>query len=154
MKRTLLAVITIGVAFLPLTVDWVQAQAARTGEQEIQRLEEERRQAVLHNDVRTLERLYATGMTTIDILGLVHTSTTGQAATLNTPDTRITTKWVSDEMSIRIFGDSAVVTQRAQIADVLRGQTRDYVARLTHVWVRRDGRWQLVARHATRVGNP
>ena len=55
-----------------------------------------------------------------------------------------------DEMAVEVLGDTAVTmsrtTQQAKIAD------RDWSATLnvTDVWVRRDGAWQVVARHASR----
>jgi hypothetical protein len=55
-----------------------------------------------------------------------------------------------DEMAIEVVGDTAVTmsrtTQQAKIAD------RDWSATLnvTDVWVRRNGTWQVVARHASR----
>lgn len=120
-------------------------------EEEIRGLEEQRRQAVLHNDTKALDRLYATGMTTVDIAGILRTNTDRQAVTLNVPETRTVKSWLADEISIRVYGDTAVVTQRAKITDVIRGESRRFSTRLTHVWVRLDGRWQLVARHATRI---
>jgi ketosteroid isomerase-like protein len=54
-----------------------------------------------------------------------------------------------DEMDVAVMGDTAVtmsrITQRAQI------DGRDWSATLhvTDVWVRRDGAWQVVARHAS-----
>jgi ketosteroid isomerase-like protein len=122
-------------------------------EQKIKQLEEERRVALLDSDQKTLERIYAVGMTTVDIEGNLHTNTGNRAARLNTPGTRTTASWVSDEMKVSVFGETAIVTQLAHIADVLRGEKRDFKARLTHVWVRSNGQWQIVARHATRTSD-
>ena len=50
---------------------------------------------------------------------------------------------------VHVFGDAAVVKSRlAQVATVA-GQPWNETFMLTDVWVRRDGRWQVVARHSS-----
>jgi hypothetical protein len=63
-----------------------------------------------------------------------------------TPQARIDAL-ASDSLIVRAFGDAAVVTGRTTAA--AGGQT--VVLRFTDVFVRRDGKWQAVASHATRV---
>ena len=62
------------------------------------------------------------------------------------PATRIDSL-ASDNIVVRAFGDAAVVTGRTTAA--AGGQT--VVLRFTDVFVRRDGKWQAVASHATRI---
>lgn len=66
--------------------------------------------------------------------------------TCKSPDTRIDSP-ASDNIVVRAFGDAAVVTGRTTAA--AGGQT--VVLRFTDVFVRRDGKWQVVASQATRV---
>jgi hypothetical protein len=55
-----------------------------------------------------------------------------------------------DDVSVRPYGDAAVVTGRT--VAVTAGDTPETVRlRFTDVFVRRAGRWQVVASHATRV---
>jgi hypothetical protein len=55
-----------------------------------------------------------------------------------------------DELSVRPFGDAAVVTGRTIVT--LGGTSPETVKlRFTDVFIRRDGRWQVVASHATRL---
>lgn len=55
-----------------------------------------------------------------------------------------------DELSVRAFGDAAVVTGRNVV--IAGGATPATVTlRFTDVFVRRGGRWQAVASHATRI---
>jgi ketosteroid isomerase-like protein len=50
---------------------------------------------------------------------------------------------------VQVFGDAAVVKSRlTQVASVA-GQPWNETFMLTDVWVRRDGRWQVVARHSS-----
>ena len=57
-----------------------------------------------------------------------------------------------DQMAIRTYGDTAVVTGRTT-ATVSRAQPVTIRLRFTDVFVRRDGRWRVVASQATRVGD-
>ena len=54
-----------------------------------------------------------------------------------------------EEIDPEVYGDTAVVVSRYSQTATLDG--RDVSARLhvTDVWIRRDGRWQIVRRHAT-----
>jgi ketosteroid isomerase-like protein len=57
-----------------------------------------------------------------------------------------------DEISVRSFGDTAVVTGRTMVAT---GGSKPVTVRLrfTDVFVRRNGRWQVVASHATQLAS-
>ena len=52
----------------------------------------------------------------------------------------------ADDYVVRVFGDTAVMTHRGTVAG---RESRQY--RSTHVWVRRDGRWQIVAHHSSNI---
>lgn len=57
-----------------------------------------------------------------------------------------------DSLSVRSYGDAAVsMGQHTHHMMPRGGQPFDVVDRFTHVWVRRDGRWLLVARQVSRV---
>ena len=50
---------------------------------------------------------------------------------------------------VRVFGDAAVVTSRLSQVATVGDQPWNETFMLTDVWVRRDGRWQVVARHSS-----
>jgi ketosteroid isomerase-like protein len=55
-----------------------------------------------------------------------------------------------DQVVVRPFGDTAVVTGRTTVT--MGGATPETVRlRFTDVFIRRAGRWQVVASHATRL---
>jgi hypothetical protein len=56
----------------------------------------------------------------------------------------------SDNLAVRAFGDAAVVTGRTT-ATTSGAAPQTVVLRFTDVFVRRDGRWQVVASQATRL---
>jgi len=56
-----------------------------------------------------------------------------------------------EEVQARIYGNAAIVTARAALKGRVRGQEREETIRLTDVYLKRDGRWRLVALHESRV---
>lgn len=54
-----------------------------------------------------------------------------------------------DDVTARVFGDAAVVTGRTHGVGEFEGAAYDVVIRFTDTFVRRDGRWQAVASHAS-----
>ena len=61
--------------------------------------------------------------------------------------------YVPDEMKVNVYGGTAVVTGR--VTSTYRGPKGEAVirSRFTDVFVRRKGRWQLVAGHSSRIRN-
>ena len=54
-----------------------------------------------------------------------------------------------DDVQVRVFEDAAVVTGRTHGVGTYAGAPYDVVIRFTDTFVRRDGRWQAVASHAS-----
>jgi len=54
-----------------------------------------------------------------------------------------------DEMQIEVAGDTGVVHARYSQIAFYDGRNLSAVFRLTDVWSRREGRWQIVARHSS-----
>lgn len=57
----------------------------------------------------------------------------------------------SDQYHVRIYGETAVLIGRWRARGTNAGQPFDYAARFTSVYVRRDGRWQMVAAQSTPI---
>jgi hypothetical protein len=58
----------------------------------------------------------------------------------------------AEDVAVRSYGDSAVLGGKATIDVAADGKDIHVVVRYTDVWVKRDGRWQMVAWHSTRLG--
>ena len=54
-----------------------------------------------------------------------------------------------DEIDPEVYGNTAVVVSRYSQQASLAGRDVSRRMRVTDVWLRRDGRWQIVRRHAT-----
>lgn len=59
-----------------------------------------------------------------------------------------------DDIRIRIYGNTAVVTGQATTTGRQEGKELKWELRFTNVWVKREGRWQRVAFHDSRVVPP
>jgi ketosteroid isomerase-like protein len=57
-----------------------------------------------------------------------------------------------DQISVRAYGDAAVVTGRTKV--ITGGADPGQIMlRFTDVFIRRAGQWRVVASHATRLGS-
>jgi hypothetical protein len=61
--------------------------------------------------------------------------------------------WSYEEIDPEIYGDTAVVVSRYRQTGRLAGRDLSHRMHVTDIWVRRDGRWQVVRRHATVAGH-
>ena len=59
-----------------------------------------------------------------------------------------------DEMSVRLYDKTAVVTGRVTTKRLVKGQPITSQSRFTDVFVWREARWQLVAGHSSRIRTP
>jgi ketosteroid isomerase-like protein len=51
----------------------------------------------------------------------------------------------SSDVKVRVYGKTAVMTGRFNAKGTFKGKTIDVRERYTAVWVKQNGRWQLVA---------
>jgi ketosteroid isomerase-like protein len=58
---------------------------------------------------------------------------------------------VPDAFTVKVYGDTAVVRFTLQLVGIRQGQRAETVLSYTDVWIIRDGRWQCVSSHSTRV---
>ena len=118
---------------------------------ELARLEQEWMEAMQARDRARLDELVAPGFrfTAIHLNPEPMTREQWMGAALE--GYHITT-FAYEEMEIDVFGDTAVIHARySQIASYATVNLSN-VFRLTDVWSRIDGRWQVVARHSSVLG--
>jgi ketosteroid isomerase-like protein len=58
---------------------------------------------------------------------------------------------VNDEIEVRVYGDTAVVTARGTAKGRYQGKDASGQFRYTRVWVKRQGQWQAVAAQSTMI---
>ena len=121
----------------------------------VRRLEEELFQAFARGDSAPAARVLAEDY--VGFTGDGHRETKAQALAQIRRDT--TTAWVTsealqlDSVTVRVYGDAAVAQASVTLRARSGGQPVTRV-RNTDVFVWRDGRWQIVASHVSRVAAP
>jgi ketosteroid isomerase-like protein len=115
-------------------------------EDELIALEHEWAQAVLHNDMEKLERIVGQEYT------LAANNFPGGRARLSRQEWMATVSvyevhsYEFRDSVIHSYGDAAVVLANLDLQGSVQGEDRSGSFALTDVWVKRDGRWQVVAR--------
>lgn len=61
-------------------------------------------------------------------------------------------RYQTSDIRIRVYGDAAVVTGRLERTRNAQGHQANDNWRFTKFYVRRDGKWQVVAWHASTIG--
>jgi ketosteroid isomerase-like protein len=69
------------------------------------------------------------------------------------PDSKLLSYEV-DDLKVMLYDKTAVVTGRSTLKGVNKGQEWTSQSRFTDVFVWRDGRWQIVAGHSSRIRTP
>jgi hypothetical protein len=110
-------------------------------------LEEESKQATIRRDAAFTERVLADNYVGIGPLGTV----ISKSETINARKTS-QLQYDSIELSdmvVRVFGNTAVVTGRADVKGKDLGQDFSGPYRFTRVWIKRGNQWQAVSYQAT-----
>jgi len=121
----------------------LQAQA----EDSVRAVEMSRRDALLAADTVALSRLIAPDFVEISRLGTVRTRADNIRDIASGALHLTSIKY--DSLTVRIYGDVAVLTGIADNTGTMRGFPFAGKIRYTRVFVRRDGRWQAVLMQQT-----
>ena len=108
-------------------------------------------EAQVKADVATLEKLLAPELTYVHSSGVLD-SKDGYIAAIKSGKTKY--KAIApEEVTARTFGDVTIVNGKAAVDLLSDGKDVHLVLRYTDVWVKRDGKLQMVSWHSTRL-NP
>ncbi|MEO6394026.1 MAG: nuclear transport factor 2 family protein [Pyrinomonadaceae bacterium] len=146
--------ITIVLTLLLVAVGaFAQGKPSKT-ENELMQLERDIGTANVARDKKFFERIEAAECIFTDSGGGI-TTRAEDIASLDQPpgDTKLI-KYEVDEMKVFDYGKTAVVFGR--VTTTLKNKDREIVnrSRFTDVFVKRDGRWQIVAGHSSRIREP
>ena len=148
MKRKCAAfVIATLFVFVMLGSAWSQSD-----EEQLKKLETDRAAAVVKGDVATLEQQTSDDYTLINMNGQM----SGKSQMVNafkTGQTKLTSDELSD-MKVRVYGNTAVITGKADVKGTLGGKDATGQIMFTRVYVKKGASWQSVAFQQTRVSNP
>ncbi len=127
-------------------------QKADSVEQAVMQMEEELRVAISKNDTKTYGRLVGDHYVFTNHDAVIRT----KAQMVSAYDSG-SIKYESvmfDEIKVHVYGDTAVVTGRNTAKGLDNGKDIGGQFRYTRVYVKRQGKWQLVATQATRIPAP
>jgi len=125
---------------------------AQSDEEQLKKIETDRAAAVVKGDIATLAAQTSEDYTLINMNGQM----SGKAQMVNafkTGQSKLTSDELSD-MKVRVYGDTAVITGKADVKGTLGGKDATGQIMFTRVYVKKDGSWQSVAFQQTRVSTP
>jgi ketosteroid isomerase-like protein len=119
-------------------------------EQELRKLENEWLSTYISGDRATYDRIVADDFTGTDESAVNRAKEQDRALLPSVPV--VNSIAVNDEMQVRLYGETAIVTGRI-VTKVKAGdrELHGFTTRFTDTWLKRQGRWQIVARHYSRV---
>ena len=153
MKRILIATALISPPLLASPQSGSRNEAV---EKEIAQMDRDFHAARLKNDVAAVNRFLTSDYYQIFSGGhRIESGNRGKGPYNTTPNGDRYEKVDVKDQRVRVYGDTAVSTYSRHI-DVRNqdGSARQVTLVSTHVWVRRDGRWQIVQSQATDVAQP
>ena len=103
-------------------------------------------------DTAAIDRLEAADYVVTDQDGQVHTKAQG-IADLQSGAQKFET-FRLDDLKVRVFGDSAIAFGLDTEKSSYKGKDTSGQYRFTDVFVKRDGRWQAVTTHVSKVSPP
>ena len=125
-----------------------QESANRKSEQEVRQMIEKYRAALLRRDIPTLEQIWAEDYVFVNASGEVMTKAQ-RLANLKSGATTLESINEEENITVRVYQNSAVATSRVTIKGQYSGQPTSGQYRSTHVWVKGPTGWQLVANQLT-----
>ena len=150
MFSALLTIVMITLAGGPGTSRLLQAgNTLSPDEAELIRLERVWNEAHVNGDADALDRLWAEDLTvTVPNMQVI----TKQSAIGIARSGRVKFKrYETSDVRVRLYGDAAVLTGIVERTRVLNGQDVNDKWRFTKMYIRRAGKWQVVAWHASTI---
>ncbi len=154
MTRRRMIAVTLSV-FAIFAFAWRTVRSATPpddGRDEVMKLEEERNQALQKGDIATLERIYSDD--------LVYTNATGALLTKPQHLAELKSRGLNfrafkhEDVQLTMHGDTGFVTGISRSVVEYRGSVSTGSRRFLNVFVKKDGRWQLVAHIETNIEEP
>jgi ketosteroid isomerase-like protein len=131
------------------TPSFIPKREARAVHKQIEGLEMAWRQAQVDNNVAVIDQLLADDYVGISANGTIETKS--QAIAQRKAGTIRITQLDLDDLKVRLYGDTAVVTSKADLQGVNGQSDISGQYRYTRVYNRRLGQWKIVSFEASRI---
>ncbi|HEX8492503.1 MAG TPA: nuclear transport factor 2 family protein [Pyrinomonadaceae bacterium] len=150
MKQTLVAMMLLLAMSAIIRGQVSGVDQSKGVEQTLIRLEQEKDEAHVRGDKAVFERIYADDYTGIN--GRGGFSSKKDVLEFNATRGPMYESYASEDIAVRVFGDTAVVTGRYgfKYRKPIKGKD-DNQYRYTNVYVKRQAGWQIVAAQFTRI---
>jgi hypothetical protein len=109
--------------------------------------------ALLKGDVPVFDRLLADELTNIGIDGKVLTKAQTLELIRSGPASRFIDSWTIEDVKVRVYAEAAVLTSM-HVTKGKNSSAKPLYFRVTAIFIKRDGRWQIVAGQHTVVQQP
>jgi ketosteroid isomerase-like protein len=154
MKHILLSVLLTIVVAAPALAQSESKAAPSKRSVEVQLIELERQlsEALVKEDAAVLDRLWSNDLVFTFPNGKVSNKAqrlAGQKPAA--PSSQSESETTNDEVKVYLYGNTAVVTVLSTWKGKTNNQEYSSQFQATHVWVKQQGRWQLVAAHVSLV---
>src|SRR5438876_579216 len=146
--KNVLAVAVLCVLALSLAA----GQSATKVEDEIKNLEQDWEQANVKNGATAVDQYEADDIIKTDPSGGV-TDKARDKADVGSGDLKFESMELSN-VTVHVYGDTAVVAGTNNLHGTYKGQDISGEYRFADTWVKRNGKWQVVARAVEPVGGP
>lgn len=157
MKRlTLLTLLALSALMLVVSAQTIRKQSTGKNkvEERLMQLERDIGEANIKRDKAFFERIEADEFIFTDSGGGV-TTKAQDVASLDAPSGEFRlVSYVPDEMTVHVYDNTAVVTGRVTTTSRSKDKEVTNQSRFTDVFVKRQGRWQIVAGHSSRIRPP
>jgi ketosteroid isomerase-like protein len=126
-----------------------ETSAQNNGEQDLKRLENEWLNSYLRGDKQTFDRIVADDFIRTDESGKVATKAE-EKALIQAPPASVDASLTNEDMQVRVYENAAIVTGRIVSKVKVQGGL-NFQSRFTDTFLKRNGRWQVFARHYSRI---
>jgi hypothetical protein len=123
-------------------------QSDSTAKDELIQIERELAVAWPKGDKQTIDRILAPDWSVTNALGQVQTKDQVMRDAFQSDILKVKSASV-DEIKVRLFGNTAIVTGRSVSEGLYVGKSFSATLRFTDVFVKRKRHWQVVASHAS-----
>ncbi|MGA9998190.1 MAG: nuclear transport factor 2 family protein [Pyrinomonadaceae bacterium] len=141
----------LGISVAKGQTQGVNASQDAKAEQELRKLEREWLDAYDNHDVEAMKRIVADDFTiTYENGSVLDKAKTVGMLRPGTPKNPDTSQWTEDS-KVRLYGDTAIITGKYVFKR--RDKDKEIVSesRYTDTYIKRNGRWQVVASHLSNI---
>lgn len=116
-------------------------------EKEIRKLEEDLTQTEMSLDVSGLDRIYAHDIMVTAPIGICVDKPAVMTEVRQAAEKAVVGRYDKEDLRVRAYGDTAVSSYRMTAEATFEGTDIKRQLCITNVWMKRNERWQIVARH-------